>query len=230
MDVISEIKQFESHPERSRFSALQINDFFKTLSGRTLAFEAIITSVRKNSSGQYEILADTFAYSILHNPVSDRDYLNWAPDLKFCCVTENGQFKFNPLTDLIKGDRFHCSAIFLTKEGELLKVKLTSFDRIPFLEAEKEKELLEKKFNQDHDEKTIYAPQRKFRRDTSSRVILFGIIGALIGFLIGLFWAVLSSFFEMETSFLITAIEGSLIGGLSMAALAFLLSMLGSNG
>ena len=230
MDVISEIKQFESHPERSRFSALQVSDFFKSLSGRRLAFEAIITSVRKNSSGQYEILADTFAYSILHNPVSERDYLNWAPDLKFCCVTESDQFQFNPLTDLIKGYRFHCNSIFLTKEEDLLKVKLSSFDRVPFLEAEKERDLLEKKFSKDHDEKTIYAPQRKFRRDTGSRMMLFGIIGALIGFLIGLFWAVLSSFLEVDTSFVEAAIEGGLIGGLSMAALAFLLSVLGSNG
>jgi hypothetical protein len=38
-------------------------------------------------------------------------------------------------------------AIFIKMEDQAVRVKLNSFEKIPFLEIEKEKEILEKKFN-----------------------------------------------------------------------------------
>ena len=188
MDVISEIKQFEQHPDRAHFSSLQVNDFYKTLAGKAFKFEAIISSISKDANGNYDIYANTYAYTILHNPVAERDYLNWAPDLSFICEAPKEIFKFNPITDLIKGDRFHCEAIFINKISTEILVKLTLFKKIQFLEVEKEKEILEKKFNEAYQEHSVYAPQRQLQKKALDKIMIYSLIGAVIGVCLGLFW------------------------------------------
>ena len=130
MDVISEIKKFEQFPDRPNFSDLQVNDFYKKLVDHPLTFEAMVTSVKRGSRADYEIQADTYKYSVIHNPVSGRDFVSWAPDISFVCECKEDVLKFNPITDLIKGDRFHSSATFIGKEDKEIRVKLTSVKKL----------------------------------------------------------------------------------------------------
>ena len=227
MDVISEIRQFEQHPERAKFSALQINDFYKTLSGRTFKFEAIISAIKKVDDADYELHADTYRYTVLHNPVAERDYINWAPEMAFVCQAPKDLFPFNPLTDLIKGDRFHGSATFVEKKDKEMLVKLTEFNKVPFLEVEKEKELLEKRFNSAYEERTIYAPQRQFKKRAANKAFVYSVIGGLTGLLIGLFLGCLEAIFNNEDAIFTLGIEGALIGGLILGCLGFALGLLG---
>ncbi len=223
MDVISEIKKFEQHPDRAHFSTLQISDFYKTIIGQLFKFEAIISTVRKGTNCDCEILADTYSYTILHNPVAERDYLNWAPDLHFCCEANKDDFKFNPLTDLIKGDRFHCAAVFMAKNESELRVRITSFQKVPFLEVEKERELLEKKFNSAYEEQSIYAPQRQFQQRAMNKSFIYFSIGGLVGATLGLFWGTLNALFDSNSSIFGPGIAGAVIGGIVFGAIGMVL-------
>jgi hypothetical protein len=226
MDVISEIKQFELHPDRPHFSSLQVNDFYKKLVGQSFKFEAIISSVTKGTHSDYEMHADTYAYTILHNPVSDRDYLNWAPDLPFVCEAGADIFKFNPITDLIKGDRCHCTATFISREEREIRVKLSSFQKVSFLEVEREKDLLEKKFQNNYEELTVFAPQRQFQKNTFNTVLFYALIGGLIGVCFGLFWGCIESFVYSDASIISYGFEGALAGTVIAGAVGFLRSMI----
>lgn len=227
MDVISEIKKFEQHPDRANFSSLQVSDFYKKLAGQPFRFEAIISTAAKGTNSDYEINADTYHYSVQHNPVTERDYVNWSPDLTFICEGAKELFKFNPITDLIRGDRFHCSATFLKKEEKQLRVKLNSFERKQFLEVEEEKNLLEKKFNSDFKERNVYAPQRQFQKRAFDKVFLFFALGALIGCLFGLFWGGLGAMLDSDASIMAPGIIGGIIGGIGMGAVGMIMGLLG---
>ena len=225
MDVISEIKKFEQHPERAKFSDLQINDFYKSLAGKPVTFEAIISSVKKGTNSDCDIHAETYAYSIQHNPVAGRDYLDWRPDMHFICQANRSDFKFNPLTDLTRGERIRCQSTFIEKQGTDIIVHLNTLNRIPFLESEKEKELLEKKFNTDYEERTVFAPQRQTRSRAFSKVYIFASIGAILGGLCGLFWASFGAMFNEDAPFLSVGLEGAIIGAFFLGGFVFLRSM-----
>jgi hypothetical protein len=227
MDVISEIKKFEQHPDRKNFSSLQVNDFYKKLAGQPFKFEAIISSVRKGTNSDYEISADTYHYSIQHNPVTDRDYVNWMPDMSFIGEAAETLFKFNPITDLIRGDRFHCSATFIRKEDKDIRVQLNSFEKKQFLEVEEEKNLLEKRFNSDFKERNVYAPQRQFQKRAFDKTMMYFALGGLIGCLLGLFWGGLGAMFDSDASILIPGIEGGLIGGVLAGGIGMIRGLLG---
>ena len=227
MDVIPEIKKFEQHPDRKNFSSLQVNDFYKKLTGQPFKFEAIISSVSRGTESDYEIHADTYRYSIQHNPVANRDYIDWSPDMPFICEASQGLFKFNPITDLIRGDRFHCSATFIRKEEKAIRVRLNYFEKRQFLEVEEEKNLLEKRFNSDFKERNVYAPQRQFQKRAFDKTITYFALGGLIGCLLGLFWGGLGAMFDDNASILIPGIEGGLIGGALAAGVGMIRGLLG---
>jgi hypothetical protein len=230
MDVIQEIKQFESHPDRSHFSPLQIADFYKSLVGRTLSFEAIISAVHRGNIADCEIYADTFTYSVQHNPVTERDYLNWVPDMSFICEAGKNDFKLNPLLDLIKGDKIRCTATFIRQENKVLRVKLTALDKLAFMEAEKDKELLEKKFNEAYEERTIYAPQRQSRKNIYDKAVTFSAIGGFIGGCMGLFWGgVLTILGSEDTSLLWPGFVGAMLGALILGSVGIARGGLGSD-
>lgn len=226
MDVISEIKAFENHPDRVHFSALQLSDFYKKLSDRSLTFEAIISSLHRGTGNDCIIHADTYSYTIQHNPVTGRDYLNWAPDLSFICEANKNDFPFNPLTDLIKGDKIRSGATFISWDAQGIHVKLHSIEKISYLEIEKEKEALEKKFNEEHKEKNVLAPQRQFRNDTFQRTLTFLSLGGLIGGLIGLFWGAMDIILDSSNSLLMPGIEGVFTGGALFGLVAVIISVL----
>lgn len=225
--MISEIKAFENHPDRVHFSALQLSDFYKRQSERPLTFEAIISGVYRGATGSDCIIhADTYSYTIQHNPVTGRDYLNWAPDISFICTAHKADFPFNPLTDLIKGYRIRCGATFVSWDSEGIHVRVHSIEKIPYLESEKDKEALEKKFDEEYKEKNVLEPQRQFRKDTLRRMLTFVSIGSLMGGLIGLFWGAMNIFLDSSGSLLLPGIEGALIGALAFGSLALILSTL----
>ena len=213
MDVISEIKKFEQFPDRPNFSDLQVNDFFKKLVDHPLTFEAMVTSVKRGSRADYEIQADTYKYSVIHNPVSGRDFVSWAPDISFVCECKEDVLKFNPITDLIKGDRFHSSATFIGKEDKEIRVKLTSFKKLQFLEVELEKNLLQKRFESNFKEASVYAPQRQYQKRTFNIALTYFGVGAFIGGSLGLMTGAVGFVFGADIPFLEPGIEGALVGG-----------------
>ena len=219
MDVISEIKKFEQFPDRPNFSDLQITDFYKTLTGHPFSFEAMVTSVRRGANTDYEIHADTYRYSVIHNPVSGRDFVSWAPDMSFVCECTDENLKFNPITDLIKGDRFHCSATFIGKEGKDIRVTLLSFKRLQFLEVELEKNLLQKRFDSNFKETSVYAPQRQYQKRTFDITIQYFGIGAFIGGCLGLMTGAVGFVFGADLPILEPCIEGAFIGGCILGAI-----------
>jgi hypothetical protein len=91
--VISEIKKFNRHPDRSKFSVLQVNDFYNSLIGQTFKVQAIISSVRKGTTSDYEMQADTYAYTILHNPsligIISTGHRNWLCYAKLVLLFSN---------------------------------------------------------------------------------------------------------------------------------------------
>jgi hypothetical protein len=225
MDVINEIKRFEQHPERARFSLLQIIDFYKTLQGKAFTFEGMVSAVSKGADSGYEIRADTYAYSVQYNPVSEKRYLDWSRDMSFVCEADKANLKLNPITDLIKGNRIRCSCTFKEKTEAGLKVKLQSLEVIPYTEAEAEKEVLEKQFDSAHQERTVFAPQRQSQQRTFDRVSMLFIIGGILGGLAGMIYGAFLSFFDDSATMLAPGIMGVLIGGVFFSAVGWLWSL-----
>lgn len=221
MDVLYEIKKFENHPDRQRFSELQVNDFWKTVAGLPVNFEGIVSSVKRCSDGLYEIIAETYAYSVQHNPVAGNDYVEWKVDQQLYCKAEEGRLKFDPMEELAKGARIHCRSSFETKDEAGIHVLVHSIERVPFLESEKEMQLLQKKFNKDQRERTTVAPRRNFQKRMISAVFTYAVLGMLIGALLGMFWGVLTGFFSEDAELISSGMFGALIGAVLFSVYAF---------
>lgn len=225
MDALSEIKKFEHHPDHANFSQLQVNDFYKTVIGKTVSFEAIISDLHKGDTAYCDIYADTYSYIVRHNPVSERDYIEWGPDLALICESERYP-NFNPLTDLLKGKRFRGEGTVVAKEDKAIRIKLKALERIPFLEVEKEKDLLEKKFKSAYEEMTVYAPQRQYQKKTFETTLIYGIIGGVIGAFMGLFLGGLRAMFDTESSILAPGFEGFCIGAAALGSIGLVRGLL----
>jgi hypothetical protein len=226
MDVISEIKNFEQLPERSNFSSDRIKGFYDTLTGREMTIQAIISAVKKGTSSDYEIYADTYRYTVMHNPVSGGSYVSWIPDLSFVCEGTQDNFKFNPITDLIKGDRCHCTASYIAHEGKTNRIRLITFEKIRFLEIEEEKNLLQKKFDSNLKEMNVYAPQRQYQKRALGKTINAFIIGAIIGGAAGAMIGGLGALFDPEAPILMPTIEYAFIGAIVLGFLGMVRGLL----